>query len=208
MRQQRIREEDFTWFVNCRMAIDDGEEKSATTDAAISEIVDNVMIAATEMKHEQEDDRWSKCDDRLGPTDNKKLRRTFRLIINGKEPFLLPLSQSSLDLTFSPFELSSEIRNPNSCERLSPSPIPISLSFRLPETARKSTGGKAPRKQLATKAARKSAPTTGGVKKPHRYHPGTVPEEQRATDPQAALSAEKEEEEHQSLSRRAKLSGI
>nr|CAH7723087.1 unnamed protein product [Callosobruchus chinensis]CAH7737518.1 unnamed protein product [Callosobruchus chinensis] len=31
-----------------------------------------------------------------------------------------------------------------------------------------------PRKQLATKAARKSAPATGGVKKPHRYRPGTV----------------------------------
>ncbi|OZJ04403.1 hypothetical protein BZG36_02396 [Bifiguratus adelaidae] len=42
------------------------------------------------------------------------------------------------------------------------------------QTARKSTGGKAPRKQLATKAARKSAPSTGGVKKPHRYRPGTV----------------------------------
>ena len=36
---------------------------------------------------------------------------------------------------------------------------------RTKQTARKSTGGKAPRKQLATKAARKSAPTTGGVKK-------------------------------------------
>jgi len=35
---------------------------------------------------------------------------------------------------------------------------------RCKETARKSTGGKAPRKQLATKAA------TGGVKKPHRYN--------------------------------------
>ena len=33
---------------------------------------------------------------------------------------------------------------------------------------------RAPRKQLATKAARKSAPATGGVKKPHRYRPGTV----------------------------------
>ena len=42
---------------------------------------------------------------------------------------------------------------------------------RTKQTARKSTGGKAPRKQLATKAARKSAPATGGVKKPHRYHP-------------------------------------
>lgn len=58
---------------------------------------------------------------------------------------------------------------------------------RTKQTARKSTGGKAPRKQLATKgrqiaggapkqlatkAARKSAPTGGGVKKPHRYRPG------------------------------------
>ncbi|CAH1443861.1 unnamed protein product [Lactuca virosa] len=54
---------------------------------------------------------------------------------------------------------------------------PIRKSFamaRTKQTARKSTGGKAPRKQLATKAARKSAPTTGGVKKPHRYRPGTV----------------------------------
>lgn len=40
---------------------------------------------------------------------------------------------------------------------------------RTKQTARKSTGGKAPRKQLAAKAARKSAPATGGVKKPHRY---------------------------------------
>jgi histone H3 len=45
---------------------------------------------------------------------------------------------------------------------------------RTKQTARKSTGGKAPRKQLASKAARKSAPSTGGVKKPHRYKPGTV----------------------------------
>ena len=45
---------------------------------------------------------------------------------------------------------------------------------RTKQTARNSTGGKAPRRQLATKAARKSAPATGGVKKPHRYRPGTV----------------------------------
>ena len=45
---------------------------------------------------------------------------------------------------------------------------------RTKQTARKSTGGKAPRKQLATKAARKSAPATGGVKQPHRFRPGTV----------------------------------
>ena len=46
---------------------------------------------------------------------------------------------------------------------------------RTKQTARKSsTGAKAPRKSLATKAARKSAPATGGVKKAHRYRPGTV----------------------------------
>merc|ERR1712071_671531 len=51
---------------------------------------------------------------------------------------------------------------------------PIFDMARTKQTARKSTGGKAPRKQLATKAARRSAPATGGVKKPHRYRPGTV----------------------------------
>uniref|UniRef100_A0A3Q3FKV3 Histone H3 n=1 Tax=Kryptolebias marmoratus TaxID=37003 RepID=A0A3Q3FKV3_KRYMA len=40
---------------------------------------------------------------------------------------------------------------------------------RTKQTARKSTGGKAPRKQLATKAARRNTPATGGVKKPHCY---------------------------------------
>ena len=45
---------------------------------------------------------------------------------------------------------------------------------RTKQTARKSTGGKAPRKFLATKAARASAPTAGGVKKKHRYRPGLV----------------------------------
>ena len=48
------------------------------------------------------------------------------------------------------------------------------IMARTKQTARKSTGGKAPRKQLATKAARKSAPATGGVKKPHRYRPGIL----------------------------------
>lgn len=45
---------------------------------------------------------------------------------------------------------------------------------RTKQTARKSTGGKAPRGQLATKAARKSAPATGGIKKARRFRPGTV----------------------------------
>ena len=45
---------------------------------------------------------------------------------------------------------------------------------RIKQTARISTGGKAPRKQLATMAARKSAPTAGGVKKTYRFRPGIV----------------------------------
>jgi histone H3 len=44
---------------------------------------------------------------------------------------------------------------------------------RTKQTARKSTGGKAPRSQLATKTAM-SEPKGTDVKKPHRYRPGTV----------------------------------
>ena len=42
------------------------------------------------------------------------------------------------------------------------------------QTALKSTRSKTPRKQLATKATGKSAPSTGGVKKPRHYRPGSV----------------------------------
>src|SRR3989338_8929952 len=47
---------------------------------------------------------------------------------------------------------------------------------RTKQTARKSTGGKAPRKSIATKAAKKTqaASHSVGVKKPHRFRPGTV----------------------------------
>ena len=45
---------------------------------------------------------------------------------------------------------------------------------RTKQTARKATGSKAPRKNLAALAARKSAPATGGVKKKHRFKPGTA----------------------------------
>jgi len=38
---------------------------------------------------------------------------------------------------------------------------------RTKQTARKSTGGKAPRKQQATNDARKTASSTGGALKPH-----------------------------------------
>ena len=46
---------------------------------------------------------------------------------------------------------------------------------RTKQTARKNTGSKAPRKQLANKAARKTANVADkGVKKPHRFRAGTV----------------------------------
>ena len=46
---------------------------------------------------------------------------------------------------------------------------------RTKQTARKNTGGKAPRKHIAQKQAKKAAPVAaGGVKKPHRFRPGTV----------------------------------
>eukprot|EP01121_Diplochlamys_sp_Union-15-3_P005498 TRINITY_DN1583_c0_g1_i2.p1 TRINITY_DN1583_c0_g1~~TRINITY_DN1583_c0_g1_i2.p1 ORF type:complete len:136 (+),score=17.54 TRINITY_DN1583_c0_g1_i2:126-533(+) len=45
---------------------------------------------------------------------------------------------------------------------------------RTKQTARKSTGGKAPRKVVASKAARIKLSVPGGVKKPHRFRPGTV----------------------------------
>jgi hypothetical protein len=44
---------------------------------------------------------------------------------------------------------------------------------RTKQTARKSTGGLAPRKALATKAARKSVPKTGGTKKTFTLNPQT-----------------------------------
>merc|ERR1712241_269074 len=46
---------------------------------------------------------------------------------------------------------------------------------RTKTTARKShVGVKRPRKELVSKTSRKSAPAMGGVKKPHRFRPGTV----------------------------------
>jgi histone H3 len=45
---------------------------------------------------------------------------------------------------------------------------------RTKQAARKHIGGKAPRKNIGTKTARKTASKHGGMKKPHRYRPGTV----------------------------------
>ena len=50
---------------------------------------------------------------------------------------------------------------------------------RVKQVARKnavsnSNTGKAPRKTIITKAIRKTAPSQQGIKKPHRFRPGTV----------------------------------
>jgi histone H3 len=45
---------------------------------------------------------------------------------------------------------------------------------RTKQTARKSTGGKLPRKQLAAKSSKKTASITNDIKKVHRFRPGTV----------------------------------
>ncbi|GAM27516.1 hypothetical protein SAMD00019534_106920 [Acytostelium subglobosum LB1] len=47
---------------------------------------------------------------------------------------------------------------------------------RTKQTARKSTGAKVPRKHIGSKQAHKQTPVQsgGGVKKVHRFHPGTV----------------------------------
>jgi len=45
---------------------------------------------------------------------------------------------------------------------------------RTKQTARKNTGGKAPRKHIAHKSAKKANTPSGGIKKSHRFRPGTV----------------------------------
>ena len=45
---------------------------------------------------------------------------------------------------------------------------------RTKRTAMKSVGGKRPMMLLASEAYSNSVPTSGGIKRPHRYRPGTV----------------------------------
>ncbi len=45
---------------------------------------------------------------------------------------------------------------------------------RTKQTARKGPKEGLPARKMYAKAQRKSAPATGGVKKPHRFRPGTI----------------------------------
>ena len=52
--------------------------------------------------------------------------------------------------------------------------VQFSTMARTKQTARKSSGGKAARKSLATKEDHTSTQASSKIKKPHRYRPGTV----------------------------------
>uniref|UniRef100_K3YDA1 Core Histone H2A/H2B/H3 domain-containing protein n=1 Tax=Setaria italica TaxID=4555 RepID=K3YDA1_SETIT len=95
----------------------------------------------------------------------------FLTLYSYKYPHLHPQNPPTGN-SHSNFPSPQILQSPRAAARSHP-PRPAPMA-RTKQTARKSTGGKAPRKQLATKAARKSAPATGGVKKPHRFRPGTV----------------------------------
>jgi hypothetical protein len=72
-------------------------------------------------------------------------------------------------------EKNTMTRNEVNTQRFQPSSLQQKATMaRTKQTARRSSEGKAPRKALATKAARKALPSAGGIKKPHRYRPGTV----------------------------------
>jgi histone H3 len=65
---------------------------------------------------------------------------------------------------------------PSQAKAKAPAQPPAPAKASAPQqTTKKSSNKKKPRKQLAAKAARKSAPASAtGVKTPHRYRPGTV----------------------------------
>ncbi|KAJ7605754.1 histone-fold-containing protein [Mycena polygramma] len=105
----------------------------------------------------------------LAPAKISRGKGAIRAHRRDQRPFDLPCVKTTFSGGLSVVTCKSSPHK--SLSNLSETPM-----ARTKQTARKSTGGKAPRKQLATKAARKtSAPgATGGVKKPHRFRPGTV----------------------------------
>jgi hypothetical protein len=71
---------------------------------------------------------------------------------------------------------------------------------RTKRSAMKSTGGKVPRKEVATKASTKTTPITEGVKKPHRYRPGMrFPSVDLENGPKQLVAKHKESDSQQKL---------
>lgn len=96
----------------------------------------------------------------------------------GQSSFKLDMVAAKISSHWTNLHLKRFVLRPTStiriCNELQSTIPQYIVMARTKQSARRSTGGKAPRQQLATKAARKSIPTSGGVKKPHRYRPGTV----------------------------------
>ena len=128
--------------------------------------------------------RWMDGTGRWGREKRRRERMMFQkpkfevlfefIYINGLLHRLSIIAFSSLTLPAVSSSQSLRLSQSRSISNSLFNPFQSIAMARTKQTARKSTGGKAPRKQLATKAARKSAPATGGVKKPHRFRPGTV----------------------------------
>ena len=86
--------------------------------------------------------------------------------IVGTHQRLIPISFSNTESETSCYQLPATSYQPPA----------INTMARTKQTARKTSIGKVPMKgrQLAQAAARKDAPATGGIRKTHRYRPGTV----------------------------------
>lgn len=102
-----------------------------------------------------------------------KRRREYFLGQQLKKPSVQSKRQSLYKAVFfmsqlpdSEYETSTAVDGEEEVEIRAPVQASQSLGGRTKQTARKSTGGKAPRKQLASHAARKSAPSTGPVRRP------------------------------------------
>ena len=102
------------------------------------------------------------------------LKGTFKSYKNRFEKYLINDSSESDISDYSPIAIKIRFGADFVIPPLFYFTLILNQMARTKQTARKSTGGKVPRKQLATKAARKSSPAAGAVKKPHRYRPGTV----------------------------------
>ena len=80
---------------------------------------------------------------------------------------------------FAPFPRTTHVCNAQRCSAvfavLRHEPI-FTHRVRTKQTARKHTGDSeyAPRKKIPLKNVRRTAPVAGGVKKPHRWRPGTI----------------------------------
>ena len=65
-------------------------------------------------------------------------------------------------------------RNPNLERPTTAMGSDVQPERRVPSKPTSKKGGKQPQKHLLHKLIRRNKSTTGGIKKPHRYHPGLL----------------------------------